>query len=384
MKTVALFVGTRPEAIKMAPVAHALAADPDLRPVLISTGQHREMLRQVLDVFELEPDHELDVMRPDQTLGGLTARLVGRIDELLAERAPDLALVQGDTTTAFVGALGSFYRGVPVGHVEAGLRTGDLAAPFPEEANRRLVAPLARWHFPPTPAARENLLAEGADPARVLVTGNTVIDALHWELAKQDASGLADELRAKLAERIAPGYWRERYVLVTGHRRENFGRGFEEICDALSELAARFPDVRFVYPVHLNPNVQGPVHERLGMLPNVSLCPPLGYREFVALMRDCTLVLTDSGGIQEEAPGLAKPVLVMRDTTERPEGVDAGTVQLVGPRRERIVTEVTRLLTDELVYASMASAQNPYGDGHAASRIVEALRAELVGEPATV
>jgi UDP-N-acetylglucosamine 2-epimerase (non-hydrolysing) len=333
------------------------------------------MLDQALALFEITPDVELSVMRPDQSLGALTARLIESTDRMLAERRPDYVLVQGDTTSTFVGALAAFYQKIPVGHVEAGLRTGDLAAPWPEEGNRRLVTPLASLHFAPTETSRRNLLAEGLPDDRVLVTGNPVIDALHFELARQEERGA--EVRAELESLVGTEFLARPYVLITGHRRESFGHGFGEICAALGELARRFPDHGFVYPVHLNPNVKGPVHEQLGEVSNVRLLPPQGYRPFVALMRGATVVLTDSGGVQEEAPGLGKPVLVMRTTTERPEGVEAGTVRLVGADRGRIVDGVSELLLDEGARRKMAAAVNPYGDGHAAERIVAGVRADL-------
>ncbi|HEY6728032.1 MAG TPA: UDP-N-acetylglucosamine 2-epimerase (non-hydrolyzing) [Polyangiaceae bacterium] len=374
MKRVLVFIGTRPEAIKMAPVFHALDAAPDFEPVVVSTGQHREMLQQVTDLFEIDVAHSLDVMQPNQTLAGLTARLLTAIDDLLQALAPDIALVQGDTTTVLSAALACFYRQIPLGHVEAGLRTHDLRAPFPEEANRVLAGRLVRLHFAPTDFGKNNLLSEGVSPDRIFVTGNTVIDALQMEVARQERPGVRERIESVLEEQLGSDFRSHPFVLITGHRRENFGAGFQQICDALATLADRFPDHRFVYPVHLNPNVQGPVRERLGQHPNIRLIAPQPYSTFVALMNASRLLLTDSGGVQEEAPGLGKPVLVMRDTTERPEGVDAGTVRLVGANAERIVDQVSLLLTDSSVYDAMANAVNPYGDGKAAARIVTALR----------
>lgn len=374
MKRIATFMGTRPEGIKMAPVVQALDAAADLEGVVVSTGQHREMLQQVVEVFGLRVDHDLAVMRPDQTLAGLTARLVEKIDALLEEVRPDMILVQGDTTTVLCGALAAFYRKIPVGHVEAGLRTGNLWAPFPEEANRSLVSRITDLHFAPTEAARQNLLREGVDGAKIEVTGNTVIDALRIEAARQEEGDLRAPIEARLTELLGEGWRGTPIVLITGHRRENFGSGFEQICDALAALADKFPEHAFVYPVHLNPRVRGPVHERLGGRANIRLIEPMDYRHFVALMRACTLVLTDSGGIQEEAPGLGKPVLVMRETTERPEGIDAGTVRLVGADARRIVDNVSTLLTDPGAYAAMSEAKNPYGDGAAAARILDRIR----------
>jgi len=363
-------MGTRPEGIKLAPVIAALRAEPRVETVVVATGQHREMLAQVVRVFGLEVDLDLAVMQHDQTLASLTARLITKVDEFLQSQKPDIALVQGDTTTVLSAALACFYRKIAIGHVEAGLRTGNLQSPFPEEANRKLAAPLVTLHFAPTETARQNLLDEGIPDASISVTGNTVIDALYMEVERQRAPELRKDIDRQLAEILGSDWASVPYVLLTGHRRENFGEGFAQICDAIGRLAARFPDHRFVYPVHLNPNVKGPVYERVGALPNVRLVPPQEYRLFVALMQQSRLLLTDSGGVQEEAPSLGKPVLVMRDTTERPEGVDAGTVKLVGANADRIVEEVSRLLSDPSAYQAMAEAKNPYGDGHAAERIV--------------
>jgi UDP-N-acetylglucosamine 2-epimerase (non-hydrolysing) len=373
-RRVAVVMGTRPEAIKLAPVIAALVAAPDLEPVVISTGQHREMLDQVIDLFGIDVDHELAVMEPDQTLATLSANLITRLDACLADTEPDLVVVQGDTTTVLMGALAAFYRRIPVGHVEAGLRTGRMDSPFPEEANRRLASPVMNLHFAPTELARANLVGEGISGDDIVVTGNTVIDALFMEIAAQDRPEIAGPLGTELAALGADAWSAGDYVLVTGHRRESFGSGFGEICDALVDLATAFPAVHFVYPVHLNPRVKGPVHERLGGITNISLIAPQEYRVFVALMRGSRLVLTDSGGVQEEAPSLGKPVLVMRDTTERREGVEAGTAKLVGAHRDAIVENVSALLTDDDLHQSMAEAKNPYGDGHASDRIVERIR----------
>ncbi len=357
----------------MAPVVTALQADSRFELLSVSTGQHREMLDQVVEIFGLSVHHDLDVMTPGQTLASLSSKLIAKIDELLETEKPDFALVQGDTTTVLMASLACFYRRIPTGHVEAGLRTGDLTSPFPEEANRVLATTLSTLHFAPTSVSEKHLLDERVPRQRIFVTGNTVIDALHLEVERQKNSTVAAEIEKHLAG-VLPADWRDkRFVLITGHRRENFGGGFESICAAIAELAAKFPDVRFVYPVHLNPNVQGPVEQTLGGLENVLLLPPQSYRPFVALMQACELVLTDSGGVQEEAPGLGKPVLVMRDTTERPEGVDAGTVRLVGPVREKIVDSVSELLTNRASYQAMAQASNPYGDGCASKRILDAI-----------
>ena len=370
-------VGTRPEGIKMAPVHLALSATPGIEPMLVSTGQHKEMLQQVLDVFGLTADRDLGVMIPNQSLAGLTARMVESLDALFAECKPDVVLVQGDTTTVFCASLCAFYRDIPIAHVEAGLRTGDLRSPFPEEANRVLAGRLATIHFAPTETARASLLREGVDPDSILVTGNTVVDALLAEVQRQtDDMQLREDVDAELDGYLhAAGVPAEErfdevpFILVTGHRRESFGGGFERICDALARLARRFPDYRIIYPVHLNPSVKEVVHERLRGLVNVVLLAPVSYRLFVRLMSTCRVVLTDSGGVQEEAPSLGKPVLVMRENTERPEGVQAGTVKLVGTDADRIVAEVSHLLEDEAAYRAMAERQNPYGDGRAAERI---------------
>jgi UDP-N-acetylglucosamine 2-epimerase (non-hydrolysing) len=376
-RTVAVFVGTRPEAIKMAPVVAALRAEAGVQCRVVATGQHREMFRQIAEELDLQVDADLEVMRPAQTLAGLTARLLEAVDAWVEANRPDLALVQGDTTTVLATALACFYRRIPVGHVEAGLRTGNVASPFPEEANRRLASRIASLHFAPTPSAREALLREGVPDASIEVTGNTVVDALAMEVARQAAPGARAEVHASLVPLLGPDWAEVPFLLVTGHRRENFGPGLREICEAIAILAARHPDHRFVYPVHLNPEVKTQVGERLGGVGNVRLLPPLGYRAFVALLARCRLVLTDSGGVQEEAPSLGKPVLVLRDTTERPEGVAAGAARLVGPHTAGIVAETSRLLEDREAYRAMASVANPYGDGHAAGRIVARILREL-------
>lgn len=370
---IAVFFGTRPEAIKLAPVITALNNDDRFELLSVSTGQHREMLAQAVELFRLPVHHDLDVMTPGQTLASLSCRLLAKIDGFLETERPDFALVQGDTSTVLMASLACFYRRIPTGHVEAGLRTGDFSNPFPEEANRVLATPLSMLHFAPTPVSEQHLLDEGVPADRIFVTGNTVIDALHLEVQQQQEPEVTAEIESQLASILPVDWQAKRFVLITGHRRENFGGGLESICAAISELAERFPNVRFVYPVHLNPSVQKPVEERLGQLENVLLLPPQPYRPFVALMRACELVLTDSGGVQEEAPGLGKPVLVMRETTERPEAVEAGTVRLVGTVRENIVRAVSELLSDREVYCSMAQSSNPYGDGHASERILDAI-----------
>lgn len=384
MRKVSVIFGTRPEAIKLAPVVLALRRDPAFACRVCVTAQHRELLDQALAAFDIHPDTDLNLMQQNQSLGSLTARAVEAIDVYLAKEKPDLVIVQGDTTTVLCAALVAFYHRIPLAHVEAGLRTGDLNAPWPEEANRVLASRLTTLHFSPTEGARQHLLQEGTPPERVFVTGNTGIDALF--LALEKVKTRPPEIPGLPA--LTSSAWDGApMVLVTGHRRENFGLGFESICAAIAELAARFPQVQFVYPVHLNPNVREPVVRLLGGEEqagrgNVHLIAPLPYLPFVALMNRATLILTDSGGIQEEAPSLGKPVLVMRETTERPEAVAAGTVRLVGSSRERIVQETARLLTDQDCYEAMSRVHNPYGDGQAAGRIVAACQAFLDSAPA--
>lgn len=369
-KTVDIFIGTRPEAIKMAPVVAALKQHGRLRCRVVCTGQHREMFHQVARELGFTVDVDLDTMQPNQTLAGLTARLMQKIDEWLAEGQPHMALVQGDTTTVFVAALACFYRGIPIGHVEAGLRTASILTPFPEELNRRLASRMASLHFAPTRSARAALLAEGVPEEAIEVTGNTVVDALFMELSRQADPTVRSGIETSLSVAIGRDWAARPFVLITGHRRESFGEGFEQICRAIRTLALRYPEYRFVYPVHLNPNVQRPVNRLLKDIPNVALIAPQGYRNFVALMSRCKLILTDSGGVQEEAPSLGKPVLVMRETTERPEGVEAGSARLVGAAETSIVQNTIRLLDDPPAYDAMARTVNPYGDGHAADRIV--------------
>jgi UDP-N-acetylglucosamine 2-epimerase (non-hydrolysing) len=376
-KTVDVFMGTRPEAIKMAPVVAAFQKSAGLRCRVVATGQHREMFQQVAEQFGFAVDVDLAAMRPHQTLAGLTARLMKRIDGWLEAGHPDMALVQGDTTTVLVAALACFYRRIPIGHVEAGLRTGNIWAPFPEEVNRRLASPIVSLHFAPTQSAKAALLREGISADTIEVTGNTVVDALLMELARQEEPGIRAAIDSSLSVVLGPDWPQRPFILITGHRRENFGEGIAQICEAITTLAARYPDHRFVYPVHLNPSVEGHVKRLLGGLSSVRLIPPQGYRNFVALMARCRLVLTDSGGVQEEAPSLGKPVLVMRDTTERPEGIEAGTARLVGPRARSIVEHTSRLLDDPKAYLAMANAVNPYGDGHAAERIVASVERYL-------
>ena len=357
-------VGTRPEAIKMAPVILALKKTSWARVRVLATAQHRQMLDQVLAFFDITPDIDLNIMRPNQALTTLTARLLLELDDVLRAEQPDVVLVQGDTTTVMTVALACFYHRIPIGHVEAGLRTGDIQNPFPEEANRVIAGRLARWHFAPTETSRQNLLGEGLPADQVHVTGNTVIDALLMTAARELDVGV--ELDAS-----------KRLVLVTSHRRENFGEPFRSICRGLRTLAERHPDIEILYPVHPNPNVHDVAHEMLGSVSNIRLCSPLDYAPFIAALKRAYLVISDSGGVQEEAPALGKPVLVLRDETERPEAVEMGVVRLVGPHEERIVTEAQRLLDDPAAYRSMARGVSPYGDGKAAGRIVEILARDL-------
>ncbi len=369
MPRILLVFGTRPEAIKMAPVARALSRYEELQTVTCVTAQHREMLDQVLAWFQIVPDYDLDLMQPDQNLAGLTARALQGVTEIIENVQPDLVLLQGDTTTAMTTAMAAFYLRLPVGHVEAGLRTCDIYDPFPEEVNRHLISVMATYHFAPTKTAREALLKEGHDPSKIYLTGNTVIDALLWTVDQPHNLDLGFPLDK-------PG---EKLILVTGHRRESFGEAFESICHALRHIAEQNPDVRLIYPVHLNPNVQEPVYRILGEAERVHLIDPLPYPDFVHLMSRSTLVLTDSGGIQEEAPALGKPVLVMRRRTERPEAIEVGVAKLVGTETDSIVMAVSELLHDQEAYDAMARAVSPFGDGHAAERIVDIVLRELGG-----
>jgi UDP-N-acetylglucosamine 2-epimerase (non-hydrolysing) len=375
-KKVMLVFGTRPEAIKMAPLYHALRRHgDDFETLACVTAQHRQMLDQVLQTFDITPDIDLNLMKPGQDLFDVTAAVLLGMRDVIQRERPDVLLVHGDTTTTLATAMAGFYAGVPVGHVEAGLRTHDLSAPFPEEFNRQVAGKVTRWHFAPTAVSRQNLLDERVPDERITVTGNTVIDALMWVLQRIDGdTGRQAQVAALLDGRLPFDWRQERFVLITGHRRENFGDGFLQICEALRELAHAYPAVRFVYPVHLNPNVQQPVNDILSGLANVHLVAPIDYEPFVYLLKHAHLVLTDSGGIQEEAPSLGKPVLVMRDVTERPEAVAAGTVRLVGAHRQRIVDHVRELLDSQTAYEAMSRAHNPYGDGQACGRIVELLK----------
>ena len=379
MKKILLVFGTRPEAIKMAPLVKKLQEMPEeFQTVVCVTGQHREMLDQVLRLFDITPEYDLNIMKPNQDLYDITSRILLGMRDVLREVQPDIVLVHGDTTTSMAAALAAFYQQIPVGHVEAGLRTGNIYSPWPEEMNRLITGRITTHHFSPTPLAKENLLREHVDEKQIIVTGNTVIDALQMVVKRlAEDSALANEVATKITQM---GYdvqrldGNRRMVLITGHRRENFGEGFLNICHAIKHLAEQYKDVDFVYPMHLNPNVRKPVLEILGeKAENVFLIEPLDYLPFVYMMQHSTLILTDSGGVQEEAPGLGKPVLVMRDTTERPEAVEAGTVLLVGTNREKIEQGVSMLLDDADCYRRMSEAVNPYGDGLACERIVKKL-----------
>ena len=364
-KKILCVIGTRPEAIKMAPVILALKKEPWANVRVLATAQHRHMLDQVNEFFGIDPDIDLNIMCPNQALTTLTARLLLELDDVLQAERPDAVLVQGDTTTVMTVALACFYHRIPIGHVEAGLRTWDMQNPFPEEANRVIAGKLARWHFAPTEGSRQNLLKEGVPDSEIIVTGNTVIDALLMTASKD----------LELAVPLDPT---KRLVLVTSHRRENFGEPFRNICRALRTLAENNAEVQFLYPVHPNPNVKDVAYEFLAGLPNFTLCEPLDYAPFIAAMKRAYIILTDSGGVQEEAPALGKPVLVLRDETERPEAVEQGVVKLVGPNYDAIVQEAQRLLDDESAYRAMARGISPYGDGKASRRIVDTLRQDLV------
>ena len=380
MKKIMLVFGTRPEAIKMAPLVKEFQKHPEcFETIVCVTGQHREMLDQVLHIFEIKPDYDLNIMKQGQDLYDVTARVLTGMRDVLKEAQPDVVLVHGDTTTSTAAALAAFYQQIPVGHVEAGLRTHNIYSPWPEEMNRQITGRIATYHFAPTPLSRQNLLAEGVKEDQIAVTGNTVIDALYMVVDKIKRDKALDaELEALLknagydVNRLANG---KKLVLITGHRRENFGDGFIHMCTAIKDLTKKYPDVDFVYPMHLNPNVRKPIHEVFGedlsILGNIFFIEPLEYLSFVYLMEKSTIVLTDSGGIQEEAPGLGKPVLVMRDTTERPEALEAGTVKLVGTNYERIVHEISELIDNQEYYDRMSKAVNPYGDGLACNRIVK-------------
>jgi UDP-N-acetylglucosamine 2-epimerase len=352
-------MGTRPEAIKLAPVVLQARLTAGCQAFICATAQHRQLLDQVLQLFDLQPDFDLDLMRAGQSLNELASRLFATLPAVFEESSPDVVVVQGDTTTAFAAATAAFYAGIPVAHVEAGLRTGNLAAPFPEEGNRKMISAIATWHFAPTQRAFDQLLEETIPRERVWLTGNPVVDALQQVVSRLDPP--------------APAQANTRTILVTGHRRESFGPGIENLCEALRKIAQGHPDIRIIYPVHPNPNVVEPVRRVLGNSPNIELRDPLDYREFLPLLRDCTFVITDSGGVQEEAPALGKPVLVTRELTERPEAIDAGCAKLVGTDVAAIISAAGQLLTDQALYTSMAQARNPFGDGKAAERIIRVL-----------
>ncbi len=369
-KKILTVFGTRPEAIKMAPLVHALAADDRFDSKCCVTAQHREMLDQVLDLFEITPDYDLNLMKAGQTLNDVTARILLELKPVLEEFKPDVVLVHGDTATTFASSLAAYYEQIPVGHIEAGLRTGNIYSPWPEEGNRRLTGALTKYHFAPTQTSKENLLKENFNPADISVTGNTVIDALLMVKEKIDSN---KDLNATLSAQFPFLDESKKLILVTGHRRESFGGGFERICKALSETAKKHPDVQILYPMHLNPNVREPVNRILANVKNIFLIEPQQYLPFIYLMSKADIILTDSGGIQEEAPSLGKPVLVMRDTTERPEAVEAGTVKLVGTNIDVITSKLTELLLDDEKYQSMSFAHNPYGDGKACKKILSFL-----------
>ena len=375
-KKIMLVFGTRPEAIKMAPLVHAIKAKPDQFELKVCvTSQHREMLDQVLDIYNIKPDIDLNLMKKNQNLSNLTSLILNKVQKVFAKYLPDIVLVHGDTTTTLATSMAAFYESISVGHVEAGLRTYNLNAPFPEEFNRQITSKITKWHFAPTELSKKNLLSDGIDKSSITITGNTVIDALNWILTRIDndidrQQNLNDILNAVLSFN-----WKnENFVLVTAHRRENFGDGFLEICSAIKELALKYPKKHFVYPVHLNPNVSKIVYKLLKEIKNIHLIKPLEYEPFIYLLKHSYLILTDSGGIQEEAPSLGKPVLVMRETTERPEAVEAGTVEIVGPNKKKIVKGVSQLLNNKKHYKKMSRAHNPYGDGLACKRIVDVLQ----------
>ena len=375
-KKIMLVFGTRPEAIKMAPLVHALKADQEQFEIKVCvTSQHREMLDQVLKIFEIKPDIDLNLMKKNQNLPNLTSLILNEMYNILIQYQPDIVLVHGDTTTTLATSMAAFYASIPIGHVEAGLRTYNLKAPFPEEFNRQIISRITKLHFAPTNLSKENLLSERIDKSLIIVTGNTVIDALNWVLKRIEKN---DDHRKKLENilnsNLSFNWKKENFVLITAHRRENFGDGFFQIFSAIKELASKYPKIHFVYPVHLNPNVSKPVHETLKGFDNIHLIQPLEYESFVYLLQHSYLVLTDSGGIQEEAPSLGKPVLVMRDITERPEAVEAGTVEIIGSNHQRIVEGVSRLLDNKKHYLIMSCAHSPYGDGLASERIVDVLR----------
>ena len=375
IKKVMLVFGTRPEAIKIAPLVRRLKSQPSFFDVTVcTTAQHREMLDQVLRVFDIRPDIDLDLMRPGQGLSDTTANILQGMQTVLANDKPDCLLVHGDTTTTLATAMAGFYADVQVGHVEAGLRTHNMQAPYPEEFNRQVTSKIATWHFAPTEQSRQNLISEGVPDQSIIVTGNTVIDAMRWTLARIQSDPCRADRLDKQINKLLPFDWKNnRFAIITGHRRESFGVGIRQICEALLELAHQFCNFQFVYPLHMNPNIREPVGNVLKNVPNIHLIEPLDYEPFIYLLQHSHLVLTDSGGIQEEAPSLGKPVLVMRDVTERPEAISAGTVELVGTNKENIVNGVSKLIKDEVHYKKMTRSHNPYGDGNACDRIAQTL-----------
>ncbi len=370
MKKILFIFGTRPEAIKMAPVIKKLKEADVFNVKVCVTAQHREMLDEVLKIFEINPDYDLDIMKKNQDLYDITSNILLGLKNVLDDFKPNLVMVHGDTTTTFSASLAAFYKKIDIAHIEAGLRSGNIYSPYPEEANRKMTSILAKYHFAPTLKAKENLIKEGLNEKNIIVTGNTVIDSLFWVIKKIENDS---KLKDKILKRLNFSF-DSKFILVTGHRRENFGQGFLNICEALKEIALKHKDINIVYPVHLNPNVREPVNKILNGIENIKLIEPLNYLEFVYLMSKSYLILTDSGGVQEEAPSLKKPVLVMRDTTERPEGIEAGCLRLVGTDKRKIVKEVEKLLDDENEYKKMSKCKNPYGDGKASERIVEFLK----------
>ncbi len=378
MKKIMLTFGTRPEAIKMAPLVLAMRQTEKLQPIVCVSGQHRQMLDQVLELFDIRPDLDLAIMRDGQDLTDINANVLFGMREAFKTFEPNMLLIHGDTSTAMAASVAAFYAGIPTGHVEAGLRSHNMSSPYPEEFNRRVVSLTAAAHFAPTPLARNQLLAEGIPDARITVTGNTIIDSLHFILHRLENN---EERRQKIDTMLSNclhfDHYHEKFIVITGHRRESFGAGFKNMCTAIKFLAEKYPHIHFVYPVHLNPNVKQPVYQYLSNRENIHLINPLEYESFLWLLRHCHFALTDSGGIQEEGPSLAKPVLVMREITERPEGVDAGAVSLVGANFDKIVSETSRLLTDSEAYNTMSQAVNPYGDGRACERIIHFLTKEL-------
>lgn len=379
LKNILVVFGTRPEAIKMAPICHELKKNTKhFNTTVCVTAQHREMLDQVLDLFNIVPDEDLNIMEHGQDLTDITSSILISMRAVFKKYKPDLVLVHGDTTTTLACSMAGFYADIPIGHVEAGLRTNNIYAPFPEEFNRQVVSKVARIHFAPTESSGENLIQEKCSKNSIFITGNTVIDSLHWVVNRFKTDSKREASIVKfLSKYLSFDLDRNKFILITGHRRENFGKGFVDICEALSELAVKFPDMQFVYPVHLNPNVQEPVNVVLSQFKNIHLISPLDYEPFIYLLTKCFLVLTDSGGIQEEAPSIGKPVLVMRDVTERPEAVTAGTVKLVGANKINIVKEVSEIVENQASYLSMSQAHNPYGDGNASKRIINQIKREL-------